>query len=202
MNTCVYCKKRKGKRNCPALNGVICSQCCGKSRIKFIPCPDSCPFLKGHYQYTKERKGEKFASEWYKNFENLRDEYIFVLNIFQWALYSYLMDSPNSLDFEILSGLEYVRRKFSPITIPGEIRNKFGENLLEVLNIGIKEGELKRDSISEVLDKLINFIKKYSGGSFRSNEFVKGFIGYMEKYNQDIVEEIKERKESSLIKLE
>lgn len=181
---------------------MICSQCCGENRIKFIPCPENCPILKEHHHYTKERKGEKFANEWIQNFESLKEEQLFVLNIFQWTLYSYLSDSPNSLDLEVLSGLEYVRRKFSPITIPGEIRNKFGEDLLKVLNIAIKERGLKSNIILEVLDEIIKFVKKYKGESMRSNEFVKGFTGYMEKYNPDIVERIKERSSSPIIKLE
>lgn len=34
---------RKGRRECPALNAVICSECCGTKRISAIPCSSECP---------------------------------------------------------------------------------------------------------------------------------------------------------------
>ncbi|MBI5526554.1 MAG: hypothetical protein HY897_09475 [Deltaproteobacteria bacterium] len=45
MSKCVYCHEKKGKRNCPALEGTICSLCCGTHRKKTIQCPEGCPFL-------------------------------------------------------------------------------------------------------------------------------------------------------------
>ena len=42
---CVHCGQRKGKRDCPALKGTICSQCCGTHRLKAIACPADCTWL-------------------------------------------------------------------------------------------------------------------------------------------------------------
>lgn len=201
MNLCAYCKRRKGKRNCPALKGMICSQCCGEKRIKFIPCPESCPILKEHMDYTKERKGEKFVSEWLREFEDLRDESFKIFSAIEWNLYSYLIDSPGSLDIEILSGLEYVRRRFSPLTFPGEIKNFFGEMLLGFLERGIQEGHIGRSKIPEVLDRVIKFVKKYKRDNIRSNEFLRGFMGYMEKFQAERAEKIKESKGSKILEV-
>jgi hypothetical protein len=44
---CVFCQQRKGKRACPALTGLICSQCCGQHRLQAIHCPSDCVFLGG-----------------------------------------------------------------------------------------------------------------------------------------------------------
>ncbi len=180
---------------------MICSQCCGEKRIKFIPCPETCPVLKEHHPYTLERKGEKFALEWLREFEDLRDESFRILSAVEWNLYSYLIDSPGSLDIEILSGLEYVRRKFSPITFPGETKNIFGEKLLDFLERGIQEGHIGENNIPEVLDKVIKFVKKYKGDNIRSNEFAKGFMGYMEKFQPEKVKKIQESKESKIIEV-
>ncbi len=201
MNLCVSCKKRKGKRNCPVLKGLICSKCCGEKRIKFIPCPENCPILTEHMGYSIEKKGEKFASEWLKEFEDLNDENSMIFLAIEWNLYSYLAESPGSLDIEILAGFEYVRRKFSPITFPGEMKNIFGEKLLDFLETGIKEGYIDRNIIPDILDRVIKFVKGYKSESIRSNEFVKGFIGYMEKYNPETVERIRANKKSPIIKI-
>ncbi len=45
MSKCVYNKKRKGQRECPALDGEICSRCCGRHRLTEIDCPDDCRWL-------------------------------------------------------------------------------------------------------------------------------------------------------------
>jgi hypothetical protein len=42
---CVSCGKRKGKRACPALRGLICTTCCGTKRLKEIACPSDCQYL-------------------------------------------------------------------------------------------------------------------------------------------------------------
>ena len=42
---CTHCRKKKGKRSCPALEGAICSLCCGKHRRREISCPTGCEFL-------------------------------------------------------------------------------------------------------------------------------------------------------------
>lgn len=34
MSKCLICGTRKGKRQCAAANGVVCSECCGETRIK------------------------------------------------------------------------------------------------------------------------------------------------------------------------
>jgi hypothetical protein len=42
---CVSCRQRKGKRQCPALGGLICTVCCGTKRLKEINCPADCQYL-------------------------------------------------------------------------------------------------------------------------------------------------------------
>ena len=43
--TCASCGRRKGRRECPALRGSICTICCGTKRLVEIACPDTCPHL-------------------------------------------------------------------------------------------------------------------------------------------------------------
>jgi len=42
---CVICNHRKGRRECPALEGLICTQCCGSKRGLEIRCPDDCDYF-------------------------------------------------------------------------------------------------------------------------------------------------------------
>jgi hypothetical protein len=45
--TCPLCRKRKGKRWCPAKGTAICSTCCGTKRLVEIDCPSDCAYLTG-----------------------------------------------------------------------------------------------------------------------------------------------------------
>ena len=42
---CPSCGRRKGRRDCPALRGSICTICCGTKRLVEIQCPDTCVHL-------------------------------------------------------------------------------------------------------------------------------------------------------------
>ena len=45
MSKCAWCSARKGKRVCPAI-GSICAPCCGQHRLREIPCPETCFYLR------------------------------------------------------------------------------------------------------------------------------------------------------------
>jgi hypothetical protein len=45
--SCPVCRRRRGKRACPAKGEAICSQCCGTKRRVEIDCPPDCAFLDG-----------------------------------------------------------------------------------------------------------------------------------------------------------
>jgi hypothetical protein len=45
--SCPLCRKRRGKRACPAKGELLCSQCCGTKRRVEIDCPPDCAFLDG-----------------------------------------------------------------------------------------------------------------------------------------------------------
>jgi len=59
MTRCASCHQTRGKRQCPALNDLICPLCCGEKRIIEIDCPDDCTFLKAGEAYHRERRSEK-----------------------------------------------------------------------------------------------------------------------------------------------
>jgi hypothetical protein len=63
MAKCVTCRERKGNRFCPAVNGTICSLCCGSKRQKEIPCVDSCGYLKKGSEYQLDRDITRKISE-------------------------------------------------------------------------------------------------------------------------------------------
>ncbi len=71
MAKCASCNSRKGKRNCPALGNVICSQCCGSKRANEIDCPDDCFYLGKSIQYFSHRQEAKSTSDFEREMKSI-----------------------------------------------------------------------------------------------------------------------------------
>ncbi len=57
---CPLCQHRKGRRQCPAKQTLICSHCCGTKRRVEIDCPQDCIYLEGaHAAAWEGRTTEK-----------------------------------------------------------------------------------------------------------------------------------------------
>jgi hypothetical protein len=51
--TCVICRIRKPRRQCPGVHGEICTICCGTGREQSIDCPLDCVYLHDAHQHEK-----------------------------------------------------------------------------------------------------------------------------------------------------
>jgi hypothetical protein len=63
---CNLCDQRRGKRQCPAKDSLLCAQCCGEKRVLEIDCPENCQYL----QAGREREVQEYA----KRIRNLSPE--------------------------------------------------------------------------------------------------------------------------------
>ncbi|HLU48202.1 MAG TPA: hypothetical protein VK116_08965, partial [Planctomycetota bacterium] len=61
MAKCSRCGQRKAKRHCPALDDVLCPQCCAEGRLSSIDCPLDCEHLAGE-RYQHLRRKERAAT--------------------------------------------------------------------------------------------------------------------------------------------
>ncbi len=50
---CKICGKRRARRACPAVNGDICTLCCGSEREVSLACPLECEYLQEAHQHEK-----------------------------------------------------------------------------------------------------------------------------------------------------
>lgn len=72
MAKCLTCGERKGNRFCPAVNGNICSFCCGSKRQKEIRCVPSCDYLKKGSEYQLGRDiARKISSDLHEESEDV-----------------------------------------------------------------------------------------------------------------------------------
>ncbi len=124
MAKCPKCSSRKGKRQCPGLDAMICSACCGEFRHTEIHCPDDCVYL-GQEQVHQQRRVEKsrsqgrhflkFLAEAVSNEVQWRFSFLFFVEVF-----AYNRRDGELTDTEILGVLKDLRQLFGKIIIPGQ----------------------------------------------------------------------------------
>jgi hypothetical protein len=203
----VKCKKRKGKRLCPALSGSICPLCCGIYREKEIDCPDSCIYLRKHRSYQEKK-------DWMKQVERkdeIRKKYdeIYGDEKMAWLAFNIektikiYADSNSSLnDRKVIKSLEYTLNKIKREKIlvgvtkeEIEEKNELGEIIYGVLEnikspqrLIVPEAErlYRKEEKIKCLENLIALAKLFSMGELDRRNFIER-IGKR-------VEEIFERK--------
>ena len=110
MAKCVSCNSRKGKRSCPALGGLVCSQCCGSKREKEIDCPEDCFYLGKSKQYFAERQDAKKISDFEREMNDLlgdEDRHLDILQNIEFIIHKIHTEHGNITDRDVETALEY-----------------------------------------------------------------------------------------------
>lgn len=98
MAKCVSCNSRKGKRNCPALASLICSQCCGAKRVKEIDCPEDCFYMGKSQQYFTDRQGSQQISDFEREMKKTigsEDKYLDILQNIEFIIHNIYREQGN-----------------------------------------------------------------------------------------------------------
>lgn len=196
MSKCVYCHARKGKRQCPALGGLICSLCCGEHRMIRITCPADCMYLDSNRGYQQMRVGEQFAHErqsFYKELFELGEDAAAVFNLVEVVTFGYFQNRLNGQDSEVTAALQSLRRHLSPLHIPAAPPPAFGEQLkkeYEAFRKQKSQQTIAAHADTEVLDRAIRFVTEFSGGGLQSNRFLTGLIGFIRSHHPEVAEQL------------
>jgi hypothetical protein len=196
MSKCVYCRARKGKRPCPALGGLICSQCCGEHRVVRIACPPDCVYLDANSEYQQKRVGERFAfarRDFYRELFDLGGEKAAALfNLIEVISFSYFQSRRDGQDGEIIAAIQALRRTLSPLHIPAAPLPVFAEHLRKEYEAFAKQQQQAVDAATapEVLDRVIKFVSEFSGGGLQSQRFLTGLIGYIRTHHPEVAEQL------------
>jgi hypothetical protein len=208
MSKCVYCHSRKGKRPCPALNGLICSQCCGEHRVLRIACPSDCVYLDSNSEYQQKRIGERFGlvrREFYKELFELGGEKAAALfNLIEVISFSYFQGRRDGQDGEAIAALQGLRRTLSPLHVPAAPLPMFAEHLRKEYEAFTKQQAqqaIDPATAPEVLDRAIKFVTEFSGGGLQSQRFLTGLIGYIRTSHPEVAEQLAKRHEGGRIVL-
>ncbi len=208
MITCVYCHERKGKRACPALSGLICSQCCGEHRMTRIACPSDCQYLDSSSDYQQKRSGERFAQarkEFYKELFALGDDKAAALfNFIETITFGYFCTRRDGQDGEVITAIQSLRRNLSPLHIPATMAPVFAEHLKKQYEVFSKQKDQPVPDTAmatDVLDRTLKFVTEFSGGGLQSSRFLHGLICYIRAAHPQIAEHLAKQQEDGRIVL-
>jgi len=196
---CVYCRQRKGKRACPALHGAICAVCCGTHRGSAIACPADCVYFLPGEAYQQERAGRHFLLARQPLHERLAREHgdraLVLLNLLDFACYGYAAQRANVGDQEVLAGLEDVRGRLSPLTVPAAAPLACAQHVWGVVEAWLKREPHDRERLRAVLDEVIAFGREWAGRELVGRQFVAGLAGMVEAHAPEQAEALRAKPE-------
>lgn len=208
MSQCVYCHARKGKRPCPALGGLICSQCCGEHRVVRVACPSDCAYLDSNSEYQQKRLGDRFAlarRDFYQElFQTGGEKAAALFNLIEVVAFSYFHSRRDGQDGEVIAAIQALRRTLSPLHIPAAPLPVFAEHLKREYETFTKQQgpqAVDLQAAPDVLDRAVKFVTEFSGGGLQSQRFLTGLIGYLKAYHPEVAEHLAKQQEGGRIVL-
>lgn len=186
MARCVYCGKDRGKRECPALGGLISPSCCGQNRGIRINCPPDCRYFVEHEEYQRERLAPDFHAAWLEHIEPLyrerRVEALDFLAFVEISVYQYFLRETQGTDEDLVEGLEHVSRKLSPIQVIEAPGSRLGQHLWQAVESLNREGRgVDPEEGQEAVAALIKAVKALAEDG-EPRQALQGLLGHVEQY--------------------
>ena len=186
MTACVYCGEDKGKRECPALGGLISASCCGENRGVRITCPPDCRHYVKNEKYQRERLAPEFHDAWlqrtlpfYQNGQTAALDFVVFL---EKTLYNFFRRETRATDDDVVAGLGHVKRKLSPIQVIESPSTRLGQHLWQAVEgyqqqahgIDEEDGQAVTDALVESIEALADDDSPRDG--------LHGLLGHVEQY--------------------
>lgn len=194
MSLCVYCKKRTGKRTCPAVGGLICPSCCGQHRGIELSCPISCKYFQTHEGYQRDRLAEEFHTLWLEKTEPLyragKEQLIDLIAMIEMLVYQFYRERALGTDSEVLEALEFLQRRFGPVLIAEAGGTALATHLWNGLQEFLKKASLPPEAVSEALEKSLEIFQAYVNPT-QPRKYLHGLLGHVERFFK-LPEELKE----------
>lgn len=185
MSLCVYCKRRAGKRTCPALGGFICPSCCGQHRGIEISCPISCKYFKTHEGYQRDRLAEDFHTVWLEKTEPLyragKEHLIDLIAMIEMLVYQFYRERALGTDNEVLEALKFLQRRFGPVIVVEAGGTALATHLWNGLQEFLKKESLPPEAVSEALEKILEIFQAYVTPT-QPRKYLHGMLGHVERF--------------------
>ena len=198
MAKCIYCQQKKGKRICKALNGDICTLCCGQHREKDIRCPSDCPFASIKQTYYIQKDEDVFLKHitdfFHKVYTKNREPGKNFLIFLDTKIYEQFFNKPNTTDNNVRSLLKALRARLSPVQLVIEYESVSTRSAWDQTKEFIDYISLNEEDAIKIVDSYINQIEDYIGDDKNSNKWIRQFKNLMETKNTGLCQNIKNNK--------
>lgn len=158
---CKICGKRRARRACPAVQGDICTICCGTEREVSLLCPLECEWLQEAHRHEKpvEPTGP-FANEDIKISEEFLAEHEELLLYCTHSLVDAARKASGAIDTDVIAALEALIRTYRTLeaglvyetraanSIAASVQRSFSEALA-----AYQKTRAERGAISPVRDR-------------------------------------------------
>jgi hypothetical protein len=209
MAVCSRCRRRKAKRECPALGSALCSLCCGQARNRDFSCPESCRFLAESKPYQERRavsKKEALSASGRPQDDILRDERLaWLASHIEFPIKVYGQRNSELTDGQVVLTLEYARDQLEKagrvLILPGEAlkpRNELGDAVLKnmagcryeraIIVPGADQAYSREEQV-KVLDGILASARELARDSPSGRSYIDRLIQHFER-----VEELSSRK--------
>jgi hypothetical protein len=183
---CAICNIRKPRRHCPAVNGDICTVCCGTGRENTIDCPLSCEYLKDSHKHERPTPLDPatLPNADIDMPEGFLQQYEWLLVLLGSALVDGALKTPGITDHEIRTELAGLVAKYrggesapgSPIAESVEarvtdIRSRLGK--MPADEAGVPPMELPDETILKVVVFLQRLEISHNNGRPKSRAFLQ-----------------------------
>ncbi len=175
---CVSCGKRRGGRYCPALGGYICSRCCGEKRLVEISCPESCPHLRHHEAFQREKLTVRYREAWVRvNSDIAKDrEELQSLFLLERAVLQAAERMRGVTDEQIAAGLSDLDSRLSPIELISRPDTPFGRLLWGFVSAPVEAGTISKARLRRAVGRLERVVKELSDPR-SPRAFIRGLAG-------------------------
>ncbi len=186
MTRCVYCQNDQGRRECPALGGLISTACCGQHRGLRIDCPPHCRYFKAHEEYRRERLGPEFHRAWLEAMEPFyRDRQTELLDFvlfLELSIYQYFLEQTRGSDEDLSEALEFLKRQLSPIQVIETPGSTLGRHLSDAARqYNEKKQAPSPEQAQAAVDGLLSAIESLRVGT-EPRRALHGLLGHVERY--------------------
>ncbi|HEY5596120.1 MAG TPA: hypothetical protein VIL47_02545 [Candidatus Bipolaricaulota bacterium] len=180
----VHANGKKGRRQCPALNGWISAKDCGEYRLREIRCPADCRYLDAHGRYQHARVADDFHLAWigkvapyYQQRDQLALDF---LMDFEFALYRHVRAHPVTTDEQVREALRVLVRQLSPIQVFEAMASSLAKQLLQATQEFQKQQpRLDAEKAQRVVEDVLALFAKVRADERGS---VSSFMGHVEAH--------------------
>jgi hypothetical protein len=189
---CAICKKKKARRECPGVRGMICAPCCGAEREVTVDCPLDCAYLREARKHEREQTptADKIpfpAIEVSDAFLAEHEQFIGIIGL---QMLRYALEHPKTTDNDLQAAIEKLVRTYETLSsgiyyesLPDEGSQIGVFREIKKFLDEYKENERKKGSVaplkeSDVIQALV-FLSRLA--ALRSNQRARGsaFIDFL-----------------------